>query len=245
VRVPVARAEEARAAMLELFPEGFEEVDYDDDLELAAYAGPGAEERFWHVFGPAAASDVEPGWQEAWKRFHRPVRIGELWLGPPWAEPDRDAVAVVIEPGLAFGTGAHATTRLCLELLLGCERSSVLDLGCGSGVLAVAAARLGFAPVTALDMDVHAVEAARENARRNDVEVEVEHADVFEDDLPEARLSLANITLEAAEHLAPRLSAEQLIVSGYLVAEQPAPAGWEHRERRESNGWAADLFSSA
>jgi ribosomal protein L11 methyltransferase len=245
VRVPLARAEEARAVMLELFPEGFEEVDHELDLELAAYAGPGAEERFWQVFGPGAAAEVEPGWQEAWKRFHRPVRVGRLWLGPPWEDPDPDAVPVVIDPGLAFGTGAHATTRLCLELLLERPPTSVLDLGCGSGVLSVAAAQLGFRPVTALDVDPQAVEAARENADRNGAEITVSQADVFADQLPDAQLSLANITLEGVELLAPRLKGAELIASGYLAAERPAPTGWRHRERREADGWAADLFFCA
>jgi ribosomal protein L11 methyltransferase len=231
--------------MIELFPEGFEEIDRGTDLELAAYAGPSDEERFWQVFGPGDTADVEPGWQDGWKRFHRPVRVGRLWLGPPWEDPDGDAVPVVIDPGLAFGTGAHATTRLCLELLLEREPGSVLDLGCGSGVLAVAAARLGFAPVTALDVDPAAVKAAGENARRNAVEIDVRCADVFADELPKAQLALANITLDATQELAPRLPSTKLIASGYLAAEQPAPAGWVHQERREFDGWAADLFSSA
>jgi ribosomal protein L11 methyltransferase len=231
--------------MIELFPEGFEEVDYGTDLELAAYAGPSDEERFWQVFGPGDTADVDPGWREGWKRFHRPVRIGRLWLGPPWEEPDADAVQVVIDPGLAFGTGSHATTRLCLELLLERAPGSVLDLGCGSGVLAVAAAQLGFAPVTALDVDPAAVEAADENARRNRVDIDVRCVDVFAAELPEVQLSLANITLDAAQKLAPRISSGELIASGYIAAERPAPAGWVHQERREHEGWAADLFSSA
>jgi ribosomal protein L11 methyltransferase len=231
--------------MIELFPEGFEEVDHDGDLELAAYAGPGAEERFWQVFGPGAAAEVEPGWQEAWKRFHRPVRVGPLWLGPPWEEPDPGAVPVVIDPGLAFGTGAHATTRLCLELLLERPTTSVLDLGCGSGVLAVAAARLGFGPVIALDVDPLAVQAARANASRNGADISVSQVDVLADELPEAGLSLANITREGVELLAPRLKGAELIASGYLAAERPSPTGWRHCERREADGWAADLFSSA
>jgi ribosomal protein L11 methyltransferase len=231
--------------MIDLFPEGFEEIDHAGDLELAAYAGPGGEERFWQVFGPGAAAEVEPGWQEAWKRFHRPVRVGRLWVGPPWEKPDADAVPVVIDPGLAFGTGAHATTRLCLELLLERPTTSVLDLGCGSGVLAVAAARLGFGPVTALDVDPFAVEAARANASRNGADIAVSQVDVFADELPEANLSLANITREGVELLAPRLKGAELIASGYLAAERPSPAGWCHCERKEADGWAADLFSPA
>jgi ribosomal protein L11 methyltransferase len=231
--------------MVELFPEGFEEVELDTDLELAAYGDAGAEERFWHVFGPGSAVEVEQGWEEAWKQFHRPIRIGQLWLGPPWEEPDRDSVAVVIDPGRAFGTGAHATTRLCLELLLERSRTSVVDLGCGSGVLAVAAAKLGFSPVFALDADPEAVAAAAENARRNEVDVEVACADVFAAALPPAELALANVTREAVERVAGRFKGGQLIASGYLASERPHLAGWERADRREAEGWAADLYSPA
>jgi ribosomal protein L11 methyltransferase len=229
--------------MVELFPEGFEELEIDADLELAAYGDARAEERFWHVFGPGSVVDVEQGWEEAWKQFHRPVRIGRLWVGPPWEEPDEDAVSVVIDPGRAFGTGAHATTRLCLELLLDRASTSVLDLGCGSGVLAVAAAKLGFSPVVALDVDPEAVVAAGGNARRNEVEIEVACADVFAGELPSAELALANVTREAVEGLAGRFHGSELIASGYLASERPAPAGWTHLERREAEGWAADLYS--
>ena len=228
--------------MLSLFPEGFEEIDHDGDVELAAYASAGAEERFWQTFGPGTVADVEEGWEEAWKRFHRPVRIGPLWVGPPWEQPDAGTLAVVIDPGRAFGTGAHATTRLCLELLLGRARTSVVDLGCGSGVLAVAAAKLGFRPVTAVDVDPDAVAATARNAQANAVDVEVRRADVFSAELPAAALALANVTREAVERVAPRLGAAELVASGYLVGERLALAGWEHRERREVEGWAADLF---
>jgi ribosomal protein L11 methyltransferase len=235
--------EEARAAMVELFPEGFEEVELDTDLELAAYGDAGAEERFWHVFGPGSVVEVDQGWEEAWKQFHRPVRIGRLWVGPPWEEPDEESVPVVIDPGRAFGTGAHATTRLCLELLVERPMTSVVDLGCGSGVLAVAAAKLGFAPVFALDIDPDAVAATDENARRNEVDVAVECADVFAAELPPTELALANLTLEAVGRVAGRLDGRDLVASGYLASERPALAGWKHVHRRAAEGWAADLYS--
>lgn len=229
--------------MLELFPQGFEEVDHEGDLELAAYASAGDEERFWQTFGPGAAADVEGDWEEAWKRFHRPIRVGPLWVGPPWETPAAGAVAVVIDPGRAFGTGGHATTRLCLELLLERPRSDLADFGCGSGVLAIAAAKLGFTPVTALDVDPDAVAATGANASANRVEIHVKQADVFVEALPPATLALANVTLEAVERLAPRLETKELIVSGYLAGERPALAEWEHVERREEGGWAADRFA--
>ncbi len=140
ITVPDARAEEARAVMLELFPEGFEEIAGDGGLEIAAYTNAAGEERIWQAFGGAAATDVEEDWQDRWRQFHKPVRVGALWIGPPWETPDADAIAVVIDPGRAFGTGGHPTTQLCLELLEAEERSSVLDIGCGSGVLSIAAA---------------------------------------------------------------------------------------------------------
>jgi ribosomal protein L11 methyltransferase len=230
--------------MLELFPQGFEEVDHEgDDLELAAYASARDEERFWQVFGPGAATDVEGDWEEAWKRFHKPIRVGPLWVGPPWATADAGAVAVVIDPGRAFGTGGHATTRLCLDLLLERPLSDLVDLGCGSGVLAIAAAKLGFTPVTALDVDPDAVAAATANACANGVDIQVRQADVFVEALPAAALALANVTLQAVEILAPRLETNTLIVSGYLAGERPALPEWEHVERREEGGWAADRFA--
>ncbi|MDX6518855.1 MAG: ribosomal protein methyltransferase, partial [Gaiellaceae bacterium] len=103
--------------MIELFPHGFEEHDDMHGVELAAYTDASGEERLWHAFGAVQAQDVEDGWEDRWRRFHRPARIGRLWVGPPWEEPDSDAIAVVIDPGRAFGTGTHPTTRLCLELL--------------------------------------------------------------------------------------------------------------------------------
>jgi ribosomal protein L11 methyltransferase len=228
--------------MLDLFPEGFEEIEVEGDLELAAYAQGGAEERFWQAFGPGAAVAVPEDWREAWKRFHRPVRVGPLWVGPPWEEPAPGAVPVVIEPGRAFGTGAHATTRLCLELLLSRKRGSLLDVGCGSGVVSIAAAKLGFAPVTAFDVDPDAVAATRENARANDVEIAVNCADFLQIEFPAVRTTVANVTLQAVEAVAKRVDAAELIVSGYLAAERPRVRAWTHAERREDEGWAADMF---
>ena len=240
--MPLERAEEARAVILDLFPEGFEEVTLGTEIELAAYTHSEGATRLSSVLGRVETAAVEPGWEESWRRFHCPVRVGPLWIGPPWERPERDALPVVIDPGRAFGTGAHPTTRLCLELLLGRRRTSFLDLGCGSGVLAVAAATLGFAPVVALDADSVAVEATRANAVANGVELEVRRADVLADPLPEAGLAVANVDVSVAARLGPRVEASWLVTSGYLAAERPAPAGWEASERRVEEGWAADLF---
>lgn len=234
-------AEEARARLLELFPQGFEEREAEGGVELAAYADADGEARVRRAFGAADGEDVEPCWEDRWRDFHRPVRIGELWVGPPWETAPADAVAVVIDPGRAFGTGAHATTRLCLELVLAQERGSLLDVGCGSGVLAIAAAKLGFAPVTALDDDPVAVEVAAENAVLNGARIDVRLADATATPLPAADLVVANIALAPLRALAGRLDCARAITSGYLETDELALPGFRRLRRLAAEGWAADL----
>ncbi|HWB22207.1 MAG TPA: 50S ribosomal protein L11 methyltransferase [Gaiellaceae bacterium] len=190
-------------------------------------------------------TEVEIGWEERWREFHRPVQVGPLWIGPPWEQAGSGTLAVVIDPGRAFGTGAHATTRLCLELLLELSPGSLLDVGCGSGVLSIAATKLGFAPVTAVDSDVAAVEATRTNAAANGVSLETAQLDALSGDLPTAETAVANIALVAVEALAPRLVVDRLITSGYLVRDDPTIAAFVHADRRELDGWAADLYLRA
>jgi ribosomal protein L11 methyltransferase len=218
--VPADRAEQARAVMLELFPEGFEEHDLADGIELAAYTGAGGEERLWQAFGGAAASEVDEGWEDRWRDFHRPVVAGGIWIGPPWEKPPAGLPSVSIDPGRAFGTGSHATTRLCLELLAAAPRGSLLDVGCGSGVLSIAAARLGFAPITAVDDDPVAITVARDNAAANGVELVVAELDA----------------------LSGRLRCAHAVTSGYLAMSEPALAGFARIRRLELDGWAADLY---
>lgn len=226
------------ARLLELHPEGFEE----GEGELAVYTDAAGEERLRAAFADVSTRPVEPGWEERWREFHRPVWIGPLWVGPPWEKPPADVVAVVVDPGRAFGTGSHPTTRLCLELLLEFAPGSLLDVGCGSGVLSVAAAKLGFGPVIAIDRDSAAVEAARRNAAANDVTIEVRRGDVLEAELPPSDLVLANIDLASVEAVAPRLEAGALVTAGYFHSRMPQVPGFAHRERRIDGGWAADLF---
>jgi ribosomal protein L11 methyltransferase len=242
--VPATRAEPARAVMLELFPEGFEELDIDGALELAAYTNAAGEERIWQAFGGAAsATDVDGGWEERWRQFHKPQRVGSLWIGPPWETPAAGALPVVIDPGRAFGTGGHATTRLCLELLADEERGSVLDVGCGSGVLAIAAVRLGFGPVVGIDFDPQAVEATGRNALSNGVALDVRLGDLRDTELPDAELVLANIAAEAVAALGPRLRSRRAITSGYLVSDEPELAGYRRERRIGVDGWAADVHA--
>jgi ribosomal protein L11 methyltransferase len=227
--------------MLELFPEGFEERDVAGGLELVAYTDPSGEERLWAAFGPVTSERVAAGWEARWRQFHRPVRIGPLWVGAPWERPDR-GLAVTIDPGRAFGTGAHPTTRLCLELLLEPEPTSLLDVGCGSGVLAVAAAKLGFEPVVAIDHDRAAVKATRRNAAANDVRLDVRRGDALSDELPPASVIVANVTGQLIRQLAGRIDSDVLIASGYLESDRPDVPGFVRGQRRVLEGWAADLF---
>jgi ribosomal protein L11 methyltransferase len=180
--------------------------------------------------------DVTEGWEDGWRAFHHGVRVGRCWVGPPWEEPPAGALAVVIDPGRAFGTGAHATTRLCLELLQKVEATSLLDVGCGSGVLSVAAAKLGFAPVYAVDVDEVALETTRANAAANGVAVDVGT------ELRPSSLAVMNIALDVVERMLPELPVERAITSGYLERDQPRAEGWRRLERRTCDGWAADLL---
>lgn len=277
VTVPVERAEEARAAMLELFPGGFEESvprgtggwvaasAWGEDaepagatgsapgepavaatFELAAYGADAATESALRAagLGPVEASEVEEGWEERWREFHHGVAIGRLWVGPPWEEPQPGLLPLVVDPGRAFGTGAHPTTRLCLELLQEQPPGSTLDVGCGSGVLSVAAALLGHGPVLAVDDDPLAIEATAGNAAANGVagRVEARLLDARDAALPAADLALANVSLAVVETVLPLLDARRAIISGFLERAAPVAPGWRRLERRTRDGWAAELL---
>jgi ribosomal protein L11 methyltransferase len=241
------------ALLLHIFPQGVEELE-------GAYAVYADEPPIG--FDVVETGDVPAGWEDEWRSFHHGVRVGRMWVGPPWELPTAVPVpspgvgglaagassgweTVVIDPGRAFGTGAHPTTRLTLELLQELEPGSLLDVGCGSGVLSIAAAKLGFAPVVAVDADAVAVEATRENAARNEVEVDARVVDAFVDPLPRTDVAVANIALDVVERLAPRLDARLLVTSGYLDRGEPSLSGWEKDGRRTADGWAADLYRRA
>ncbi|PQJ88103.1 50S ribosomal protein L11 methyltransferase [Aliivibrio sifiae] len=117
-------------------------------------------------------------WEREWMDNFHPMKFGErLWICPSWLEiPEPDAVNVMLDPGLAFGTGTHATTALCLEWLesIDLEGKTVIDFGCGSGILAIAAIKLGAAKVVGIDIDPQAITASKDNAARNGVADQLE-----------------------------------------------------------------------
>ena len=224
-------------------PAGFEERADTDTTELAVYVADEGVDAIREAFPQATVEAVEDGWEERWKEFHRPVVVGGLWIGPPWIETPTDRPAIVVDPGRAFGTGAHPTTRACIEALSRLERGSLLDAGCGSGVVAVAAARLGFAPVRAVDLDQVAVDVAAATMGLNEVAVEVSRADVLRDPLPRCDVVVANIELPVVEHLLERLDAGRAVTSGYFASERPSASAWTPVDRVELEGWAADVLA--
>ena len=263
VRAPAEEGEEVLAALLELVPAGVEQVDGEGEVEYALYGAPGelpalpeGEAEVGGVRVSVSGTEVADDWAERWRRFHEPVLVGgRLRVRPPWSEPasDPDIVDLVVDPGQAFGTGAHPTTRLSLELLLALgPHGSFADLGCGSGVLAIAAAQLGFAPVTAIDSELAAVEATGDNAEANGVVLDsVDRRDLRRGPPPAADVMAANLTrpllLELAGRLEQRPSA--LILSGFLEEEVDEVAVAftpmvEHR-RLFSRGWVALLLRGA
>jgi ribosomal protein L11 methyltransferase len=245
------------AELIELAPEGFEQVDGHAFVEFALYGVPGELPELprgrAHVGGIAvdvSGTEVGDDWADRWREFHRPVRVGEIHLRAPW-HPPGEGLEVVIDPGQAFGTGAHPTTRLCLELLQELPgRGPLADLGCGSGVLAIAAAKLGFGPITAVDHELAAVDATEENARLNGVTLDrIERVDLRHEPAPVEAVTIANLVrpllLRVAELLPER--PEALIVSGLLEGEEDEVAAafspLLERRRQRLQGWSALLLT--
>ena len=178
---------------------------------------------------------------------------GRLTVRPPWEPPGSTPIDLVIDPGQAFGTGAHATTRLCLELMLELvPGGAFVDLGCGSGVLALAAARLGWNPVIAIDNDPAGVEATVANAEVNGVTLDVRRLDLRTDPLPAAPTMAANLLGPLLRAWAQRMRSdvavgvpERVIASGLLVSEAEdiarafVASGLKKTTTRADGEWAA------
>jgi ribosomal protein L11 methyltransferase len=267
VRVARADAEAVLAELLELAPGGLEEREVDEHaVEYVIYGAPGELPALPDLRAAAGAalvdvstSEVPDDWSERWKAFHRPVdvswRFRRLRVRPPWEAALRgDGIDVVIDPGQAFGTGAHHTTRLCLELLLEREPAGALaDWGCGSGVLAIAAAKLGWDPVLACDWEEASVEATRANAIVNaEPEIGVERTDLRRAEGPWAPTVVANLVRPLLLTVAGMMTRppERLIASGLLrheadeVAAAFARHGLHEADRRHGGEWAALLLAT-
>jgi ribosomal protein L11 methyltransferase len=262
IRVRREQAELVLAELLDLAPGGVEERDDGDVVEYAVYGAlgelpalPDLKAAAGGALVEVSSSEVADDWDERWKAFHQPVRVGDLLVRPPWAPAEPDTLDVVVDPARAFGTGAHPTTRLCLELMLELEPGGALvDVGCGSGVLAIAAARLGWSPVRGIDHDPEAVRATLANAAANGVEVDARRHDLLRDGpAPGAPTVLANLL----RPLLLRVAADgfeggvpaALIASGLLahegdeVAAAFAAHGLSETARRGEGEWVALLLT--
>ena len=206
------RAPAAVQEIIALQPAGWQEEEdgralvfwLEDGAE--ADASVGAALQRIGALGRLEVTREPPGWEDAWRRFHRPHVIGRLYVRPPWYPARAGLLDIAVEAGLAFGTGGHATTRQCLELIQTIPTGSLLDLGSGSGVVSFAALRLGFAPVCGIDVDPVAVHAAAGNAAMNDLAPTFLVGDATDPSfpLPAAEVVVANIALRPILRLAER-----------------------------------------
>ena len=299
IRVRAEQAELVLAQLLELAPSGVQETELPGEVtEYAVYGPPGELPALGDLQAAAGGAlvqisteEIADDWAQRWRDFHRPLVLeGRLTVRPPWEPAASTPIDVVIDPGQAFGTGAHATTRLCLELMLdldwqqpddsgaarsgsgmtrawpdwarpdaeraagssGCRaggkpEGAFVDVGCGSGVLAIVAAKLGFAPVIALDYDPAAVSATRDNAGVNDVGIDVRRFDLRSEQVPGGDLVAANVLAGPLRSWAAsqRQLPPRLILSGLLIAEADGVAsafgarGLTEHARRTRGEWAA------
>ncbi|AYV38381.1 MULTISPECIES: 50S ribosomal protein L11 methyltransferase [Aeromonas] len=190
---------------------------------------------FQQIFGENVGYKVEQledkDWVREWMDHFHPMQFGErLWICPSWRDvPNPDAVNVMLDPGLAFGTGTHPTTALCLQWLDGLDLTgkTVVDFGCGSGILGIAALKLGAARVIGIDIDPQAIQASRDNAARNGVADQIElylPADQPQD--VEADVVVANILAGPLRELAPLIAGHGkagslMALSGVLESQAP------------------------
>ena len=207
------------------------------------------------LFGAEPPVEVpEQDWSIAWRTHHRPMQVGpRSWVHPPWEKPPRPGVAVAIDPGMAFGTGSHPTTALCLErcdeLLSRFPGADLLDVGTGSGVIALLAKMLGAGRVVGTENDPLSLEAARQGAALNGID----GVDWVRAEDPAAvpgrfKIVIANILLNTLEELAPAIAGKvadggRLVLSGLLAAQGDAAErayvaqGLRPVARKEREGW--------
>jgi ribosomal protein L11 methyltransferase len=266
VRCAPDQAELVLAELTVLAPNGVEEERGPGYVEYAIYGGEGELPELGEIDAAVGAGRVEVSsteipddWADRWRDFHKPLLVaGRLWLRPSWEPPREGTIDVVVDPGRAFGTGAHPTTRLCLQFLAELEAvgeagGALVDLGTGSGVLAIAAAKLGWGPVRAYDHEASALDATEANAAANGVELELERINLRER-LPQlAPTVVANMTAPVLAAVAGQLDGapSTLVCSGLLPSELDdltaafAPCGLAEAERRREGDWAALLLRRA
>jgi ribosomal protein L11 methyltransferase len=266
VRCSPDQADLVLAELTVLAPNGVEEERGPGYVEYAIYGGEGELPELGEIDAVVAGRPIEVSsteipddWADRWRDFHKPLLVGDrLWLRPSWEPAREGAIDLVVDPGQAFGTGAHPTTRLCLEYLLGLADAGeatgpLVDLGTGSGVLAIAAAKLGWSPVTGYDHEPAAIEASASNAAINEVEVDLHRMNLRES-LPELAPTLvANMTSPILKAVAGQMKSalelpRVLLLSGILpteldeVAAAFAPSGYSEHDRRQIGDWSALLL---
>jgi ribosomal protein L11 methyltransferase len=263
VRCTPDQADLVLAELTVLAPNGVEEEEGPGYVEYAIYGGEGELPELGELDAAVgegmvevSATEVPDDWADRWRDFHKPLLVGgRIWLRPSWEQPRQDTIDLLVDPGQAFGTGAHPTTRLCLEFLLELEAAggaggALTDLGTGSGVLAIAAAKLGWDPVAGYDHERPSIEAAAANAAANGVELCVENVNLRQQ-LPDlAPTVVANMTAPVLREVATLMTTgpTTMICSGLLppelddVAAAFAPAGLAEAERRQEGDWAALLL---
>jgi ribosomal protein L11 methyltransferase len=266
VRCAPEYAEHVMANLLELAPNGLEEERGSGWVEFAIYGPPGEVPDLGELRAAAGGSlvdvtttSVPDDWADRWADFHRPIEVGgRIGVRPSWWDPPDGLIDVVVDPGRAFGTGGHPTTRLSLGLLIELEERGeaggpLADWGTGSGVLAIAAAKLGFSTVIGCDREEASLEAARTNAEANGVELELLRVDVREEAPPVRPTVAANLTANLLEECARHLAqADQipngLVCSGMLeseidrVASAFAEVGLPAARTRVDGEWGALLL---
>jgi ribosomal protein L11 methyltransferase len=268
VRCEPEYADQVMANLLELAPNGLEEERGPGWVEFAIYGPPGEVPELGEVQAAAGGglvdvttTSVPNDWADRWADFHRPIEVGgRIGVRPSWWDPKDGLIDVVVDPGRAFGTGGHPTTRLCLALLIELEMAGdasgpIADWGTGSGVLAIAAAKLGWDPVSGCDREEASLETARANAEANGVELALEGLDVRESAPPTAPTVVANLTANLLEDCARHLAQATeipgtLVCSGMLesetddVASAFADVELAVEKRRTEGEWAALLLRS-
>jgi ribosomal protein L11 methyltransferase len=255
LRVTTSDTEDVLDAILPALPGGLHLRADGDETSMTVYSTPGVpdEAELRRLAGPSLIelerTEVSDDWRQRRRDRYEPVVVAERFLlRPDWAPPSEDPslIEIVLEQSAAFGTGLHPTTQACLATLAEAEPGgSFADYGCGSGVLSIAAARLGWSPVVAVDIDETSVGATGRNAEANGVEIDGRRLDLTSDPLPPAETIAANIPPDVQQALAARLECAPalLIASGFhpdeiqAVADAWSRHGLQVEDEVRANEW--------